>query len=118
MQANTPGSTKVTKTHWFWDIAVLWPFIAVFLMLAMSTMTMFLNGSVLKDIAPLIIPLGILLYIGSIVLMIVVYVYAIHTLYTGTKLDNSQKKTWLVLVIMFNFITIPILHFMHLRKGE
>ncbi len=105
------------KTHWFWDIAVLWPFIFVGLSLMISIFVALLNSSVIEDLLLIIIPLGILFYLGSMILMIVTYVYAVHQLYTGTNLTNDQKKMWLVLILLFNVITIPILHFVHLRKA-
>ncbi|MFA6522535.1 MAG: hypothetical protein WCT24_03030 [Patescibacteria group bacterium] len=105
------------KTHWLWDVAVLWPFIfiaslMVFGLVGMAIASMDSDASAMLVV---LIPFVFLYYIASIVIMIVTYVYAIHRLYTRTTLSVDQKKTWLILIMLFNFITIPILHFMHLR---
>ena len=109
------------KTNRVWDVLVLWPFIYFALALAFVIGISILTAStgdpeqVMGTVAALSI-LFFLVHISSIILMIVVYIYAIHRLYTQTKLPDDKKKTWLILIVLFNFVAIPILHFMHLRK--
>jgi hypothetical protein len=107
------------KTHWFWDLAVLWPFICLALMIPAFIVLAVLSSAMSEDamvIFGIIFgSLAFLFYIASIVIMIVTYVYAIHRLYTRTNLPEDQKKTWLILIVIFSYFAIPILHFMHLR---
>ena len=104
------------KTNRVWDFLVLWPAIYIVLMIISIPLLIIAgNGSNPEDLMLGSALYGMFMTVGYFA-TIVIYVYSIHRLYTQTKLPNDQKKTWLILVILFNMITIPILHFMHLRK--
>lgn len=108
------------KTHPIWDFLVLWPFI-YFLLLMVIIPFLALSGFA-DDPTQYVggyVALGFLLMVvhfATVISMVVVYVYAIHRLYTATKLSNDSKRTWLILIVIFNVLAIPFLHFKHLRK--
>lgn len=109
------------KTPRYWDFLVLWPFIyfalaLVFVIIVGYIMATFGQNDQTMSMVAILGLLFFLIHISSIILMIVVYIYAIHNLYTNTSLSDDKKRTWLILIVLFNFIAIPILHFMHLRK--
>ncbi|MBU1126545.1 MAG: hypothetical protein ABH826_02655 [Patescibacteria group bacterium] len=109
------------KTNRVWDVLVLWPFIYLILAIIFTVVISFIttDASIPEEVMGALVALGslfFLIHITSIVLMIVVYIYAIHRLYTQTRLPDDEKKKWLILIILFNFIAIPFLHFMYLRK--
>ena len=54
-------------------------------------------------------------YVLTIVSMFASYFYAIHRMYTRTSLDDKSKLFWLWMIALFSPISIPILHFKHLR---
>lgn len=107
-------------TNRFWDFLVLWPFIFIALFFMGGIILAAASGISDAGEPPMLlwaaIPIFVILYIATIIGAITSYVYAIHRLYTQTNLDDDTKKMWLILVILFNIITIPILHFMHLRR--
>jgi hypothetical protein len=117
---STPAPQE--HTHWIWDVVVLWPFIWIALLFIILPLIGFSLSPYLSQFEepPIIfftiIPIFFLVHFASIVLLIVAYIYAIHRLYTRTNLDNDEKRMWLILLVIFNIFTVPILHFMHLRK--
>lgn len=111
---------SVEKTNRVWDFLVLWPFIYLALLFVIIPVSIMMSsGGDPEDWmlgSMLLMMLLVVGYFATIVIGIVIYVYSIHRLYTKTNLPDDKKKMWLVLVILFNMITIPILHFTHLRK--
>lgn len=109
-----------TRTNRIWDFLVLWPFIYVVLamVIGFSFAGLAANMEDPSSLGPwlALFPLVIIVHFATIISMMVTYVYAIHRLYVQTNLTNEQKKTWLILVIIFNVFAIPFLHFTHLRK--
>ena len=120
--AKTTSNVPAGPTHRFWDFLVLWPFIYfVVFIIGAALFGLLISVAVAEMGEPpailfAVIPLMFLIHFATIVGMIVTYIYAIHRLYTQTDLDDDQKRIWLILIILFNIITIPILHFQHLRR--
>lgn len=108
------------KTNRIWDVLVLWPLIycavVILFIVGMILIMSGLDPDVASNALFALGSLFFLIHVASIVIMIVVYIYAIHRLYIFAKIPVEKKKTWLILVVLFNFIAIPILHFMYLRK--
>lgn len=108
---------NVQTTSRWWDVLVLWPFIyaalvtIIAIVLAMQTY----SGDI-TAVTGIIASLALVSYIVTAVLMLVTFIYAIHRLYTATDLDDEHKKSWLIIIVIFNVFAIPFLHFMHLKK--
>jgi len=62
--------------------------------------------------------LAMLLYVAMMVIFVIDLIYAIHFMYTRHPMDEGSKRVWLILAFFFGFITVPLLYFMHLRKGN
>lgn len=108
------------KTNRIWDFLVIWPFIYFFLLaILVPVIATSLDYGDASKIVGGAIAFGLLfmiVYFATIISMVVVYIYAIHRLYTHTNLSDDQKRTWLILVVIFSIFAIPFLHFKHLRK--
>ena len=107
------------KTNRIWDFLVLWPFIYFVLLMIIFPLMAIFAGEGLDELGALLAIGGFLLFLvhlATIVAMFVVLIYAVHRLYTQTKLPDEKKKLWLVLVMLFSVFAIPFLHFMHLRR--
>lgn len=114
--------THKEPTNRVWDFLVLWP--AVYLVLILIVLP--LLGFAFVRLAEVgaeppqalfvIMPFLFLIHMATVVIIIVDYIYAIHRLYTQTGLEDVEKRTWLILVVLLNMFAIPFLHFMHLRR--
>ena len=116
-------SKKVTEQNYpnlMWDIAVLWPYATglIFMIFGFAAAASVAQADLdsIPVLMAIFLPLVGIWYVITIVLFMVTYVYAIHRLYTQTDLDIETKRTWLILLVLFNLVTIPFLHFMQLRK--
>lgn len=109
------------KTNRIWDFLVLWPIIHFFLFVGFIGYAVTQSFSD-KNPEMVFSSLGIafmLLMLSHVVtagLMLVLFVYSIHRLYTRTSLPDSKKKSWLILILFFHAVVYPFLHFKHLRK--
>ncbi|MDA0207829.1 MAG: hypothetical protein O3B64_00260 [bacterium] len=108
----------MTKTNRWWDILVLWPFIygALVTIMAILIAVNSSEADVITLFTGIAASLMLLSYFVTAILFFVTFVYAIHRLYTATTLDNEHKKSWLIVILIFNVFAIPFLHFMHLKK--
>ncbi len=101
-----------------WDIVVLFPLLSVVIVLFVMTLVGFQLGQG-NEMTPFFLSVisvgGFVAYVGSIASMLAGYIYGIHRLYTRTKLDEKSKLFWLWMVLLFSPISVPILHFKHLR---
>lgn len=105
-----------------WDFVVLGPVISVFLFVIglFIAFASAVESDVSAGTSDAVLAAfgigGVLLYILLIVTAVAGQIYAIHRTYTRTKLDDGQKLLWLWLILLFGLITIPLVHFMHIRK--
>lgn len=112
------------KPHAIWNVLVFFPLAYFFFIIIFVPRIIFYQLLAARTQGPaentfqvpgLVEYLPLLNLITLVVLFILV-VYSIHRLYLMTKLSSETKRTWLILILLFNFITIPVLHFKHLRK--
>lgn len=110
---------RIEKTNRWWDLLVVWPFVAVPLALVVVLLSVAVVGSLGEEAMPILVLVGLfgfLIYVSIIVAVIAGQVYAIHRLYLTTDMPEDKKRSIVILLVLFNVFAVPVVHFMYLRK--